>query len=424
MRNYLFVLFVFTLLGCAEDGNLIQTDGGVSADGGLCINGELCRGKTGPCDLPSTCIAGVCPANAFVAAGTACSMPDGDVGACSGRDSSCHPASPVQTDGGCPAQSDGGICCPSGKSICGSACVDLKTDNGNCGSCGFTCTNGAECKLGSCRCDNDPSAPTACNVPGHANVVYCVNTSFDPYNCGACGNICASGMCANGTCQGVPTGVCYGKPSGYLCRAAATDCDVAEYCDGVSNDCPSDKFATIGTQCHVVGDGTGTCSGSDTTCRAPGNKCIGVSCPGGYYCDPVTGNCVLPGQFTCHGTVAIYAQADITAAGVSCTGYGVVDPVASLVPATTTVGLTGVCSIVCVRADGSKIAPVACGGVWAAGGTSDTAHWQTSKGCCRLPGHPAGEADTPGCAWDHLILGRNPASTSLSDFDRCDKWCS
>src|SRR5207253_4820884 len=37
------------------------------------------------------------------------------------------------------------IGCPSGQSFCGDVCVDLQTDNNNCGSCGHVCVSPSTC---------------------------------------------------------------------------------------------------------------------------------------------------------------------------------------------------------------------------------------------------------------------------------------
>jgi hypothetical protein len=79
-----------------------------------------------------------------------------------------------------------------GKLACGGACVDAKTDNGNCGMCGTTCTAMAEqcteglcCKTGQKVCDG-----------------MCTDTATDAKNCGMCGTVCPVNMpsCSNGVC--------------------------------------------------------------------------------------------------------------------------------------------------------------------------------------------------------------------------------
>ena len=43
-----------------------------------------------------------------------------------------------------------GHCCATGTEWCGSSCIDVLSDNSNCGSCGHTCTTGLTCTGGVC----------------------------------------------------------------------------------------------------------------------------------------------------------------------------------------------------------------------------------------------------------------------------------
>jgi hypothetical protein len=79
--------------------------------------------------------------------------------------------------------------CTCTASMCGSECVDLKTDGANCGTCGVKCAGGEECNGGSCSC---PGKETACDG-------LCVDLRTDSNHCGACGLVC-SGYCTEGRC--------------------------------------------------------------------------------------------------------------------------------------------------------------------------------------------------------------------------------
>ena len=39
------------------------------------------------------------------------------------------------------------------------------------------------------------------------------------------------------------------KPAATVCRPAVSECDLAEYCNGVNNLCPVDVFLQEGTDC-------------------------------------------------------------------------------------------------------------------------------------------------------------------------------
>ncbi|XP_021025682.1 disintegrin and metalloproteinase domain-containing protein 24 [Mus caroli] len=56
---------------------------------------------------------------------------------------------------------------------------------------------------------------------------------------------CDTGLCCNHKCQI--------QPSGTLCRAQENECDLPEWCNGTSHECPEDLFVQDGTSCP--GDG-------------------------------------------------------------------------------------------------------------------------------------------------------------------------
>jgi hypothetical protein len=99
------------------------------------------------------------------------------------------------------------VSCPSPQVACGSSCVDTRFDPENCGRCGNACPSYAN---GSRACSNGACVPGTCNT-GFGN---CNNNSTDgceanlltsTSNCGTCGTVCATPAnavagCNSGTC--------------------------------------------------------------------------------------------------------------------------------------------------------------------------------------------------------------------------------
>ncbi|HLK37539.1 MAG TPA: hypothetical protein VKU41_12355 [Polyangiaceae bacterium] len=188
-------------------------------------------------------------------AGTTCAD-DTSTASCG---SSCTPCAgpPSGATEACTAATDGGAyacgwSCTSPLSACGSSCVNLESDNDNCGTCGNKCstqvTNATDtCQGGACHlscnggyhmctfktgsaCSDDTSPQscgtscTPCTPPAGATATCvpsagayacsfscnaglaqcgsaCVDFTSDANNCGACGHSCGPGTCSSGQCQ-------------------------------------------------------------------------------------------------------------------------------------------------------------------------------------------------------------------------------
>ena len=91
--------------------------------------------------------------------------------------------------------------CEAGLTDCGGACVDLQSDLNNCGACGEVCQSGlvpVECRSGVCERANCPVGVEYCGA-----VDGCRDLSSDPEHCGGCQQPCASGVCSGGVCAEV-----------------------------------------------------------------------------------------------------------------------------------------------------------------------------------------------------------------------------
>lgn len=131
------------------------------------------------------------------------------------------------------------------------------------------------------------------NVRQGIAYVYYLPRSANGVKC-AVGSDCQSEFCADGVCCDTACGdsnktdcqSCVAAESGAtdgtcapiaarlqtLCRAAAGSCDSAEYCDGSSAVCPSDKLTPEGTVCQAAADASmrdAVCSGTSAACPDP-----------------------------------------------------------------------------------------------------------------------------------------------------------
>lgn len=83
--------------------------------------------------------------------------------------------------------------CPQGTSNCNGTCVNLQSDQNNCGTCGTICGASTFCVNGTCQTCTG-SGMAICNGT-------CTNLKTDVNNCGSCGNDCGGIPCLAGQCR-------------------------------------------------------------------------------------------------------------------------------------------------------------------------------------------------------------------------------
>lgn len=89
------------------------------------------------------------------------------------------------------------VVCPADRLACNSTCVDLRTDNNNCGYCNNSCPAGTSCLNGNCAITCSAGQASCGNG--------CFNLLTDPRHCGSCQNSCPYGMiCSMGRCDSPP----------------------------------------------------------------------------------------------------------------------------------------------------------------------------------------------------------------------------
>lgn len=214
--------------------------------------------------------------------------------------------------------------CPAPYTCCYGGCVNLQTDDNNCGSCWNACGDGVSCINGLCvdACNNMcVDGQLCCNG-------VCTDVMTNTFNCGSCGNACnvsgseptASG-CTNGycTCGGsaecTDGRVCCGASCKNLqtdptnCGSCGKQCAQGESCNNGVCEC------SPGVSC---GTNEACCSGSCYNINTDNNNCggCGIQCTGGNTCNN--------GQCNCNGVVCsggMWPGQDPICCGDGCVKY-------------------------------------------------------------------------------------------------------
>ncbi|HEY2775927.1 MAG TPA: hypothetical protein VGK20_17935 [Candidatus Binatia bacterium] len=109
-----------------------------------------------------------------------------------------------------------GAACGAGDTNCNNVCVNLETDEDNCGACGTVCDDTQICAIGVCTC---PMGEVGCSGT-------CTNTATDSLNCGACGTVCGgtTPACCNSACADLSSDPFNCGTCGDICPGGAPTC--------------------------------------------------------------------------------------------------------------------------------------------------------------------------------------------------------
>lgn len=124
----------------------------------------------------------------------------------------------------------------------------------------FSCRNQPTSIFDSPQCGNgfvESGEQCDCGLPQ-----FCQNSCCDPYTC----MLRSNASCATGKCCDLQT--CQPHTAGMMCRSSAGECDLPEYCTGVSEFCPSDYFKR---DTELCGDGKARCYKG--ACRSRDDQC-------------------------------------------------------------------------------------------------------------------------------------------------------
>lgn len=339
---------------CGPAGDPCSAPLGLCCEGSTSCEAECCEDadcSDGLLCTTDSCMSGVCVFDPIICTdnGLFCDGPE-----------ACDPANGLCTSTGTPCSDPTGVCCEGADTCEAECCGDpdcndnnlCTTDMCNLGVCvnspvicidnDVFCDGSEVCDLsnGMCVSTGTPcSDPTGLCCEGTDT---CVTECCADQDCPDDGNECTDEVCSAGVCihppvmdgtvcNGAPVGDCDSQdtcqagvcvdqitPSGTVCRLVAGDCDVEEFCDGVSKACPTDGFSDGTVACRPANGicdvaefctgGSADCpadgfAGTDVVCRQAINDCDmdefctgkGVECPADA-CQPSGTTCADDGN--------------------------------------------------------------------------------------------------------------------------------
>ncbi len=103
--------------------------------------------------------------------------------------------------GGIFATTGGRTSCADTEKLWGNVCADTATSHEHCGECNQPCSETEVCTEGSCGCPQSNSDGDAGPLSSYTYCgVKCVDLLSDQINCGRCGKVCSFQRCINGEC--------------------------------------------------------------------------------------------------------------------------------------------------------------------------------------------------------------------------------
>ena len=167
---------------------------------------------------------------------------------------------------------DGGPACPTGQALCGGKCIDVTSDDANCGGCNVKCAGAQHCARMACQTSKIE----------HVVVIVQENHTFDSYF----GKWCTAAAGSNPTCtagraccEAAPVKEPRGASPVVLTDAAnfAVDRDHMRECEEQQIDNGKmDNFVTGAT-------GSDQCLGSGPSCASPNNFAIADQATVSWY---------------------------------------------------------------------------------------------------------------------------------------------
>jgi len=282
--------------------------------------GHPCEGQQATCccatDL-SSCIKG----SGNGASHRCCASGDQSCGPdpCCASDEECcgDPSNPTgcAKKGHCPTCTS--ECSGDTPTCCGTTCVDLETDEANCGECGNQCQSEETCSNGLCC----PNGQTNCN-----------GTCITSDQCCADQDCTAGGECQSGTCDSSTNTCSYtNEPDNTSCNLSSTDSKgkrrkgkathaqgaTGVCCNGVCTDettcpcinpqtCDNENPCCANFDCDNSGKCVATCT-NPQTCDNQNHCCAGFDCDNSGKCVATCAAeghpCVGQGNVCCDGLI-------------------------------------------------------------------------------------------------------------------------